>query len=106
MSDLGAMVLFNSNQDNKNGLGCWFYALIYENTASQGAPELMAGFDVLLNQLLSDEFKQVTSGRSFSKIVLFTDNALNDVSHTAFIMQCNCQNKSLQIASWQNNEAQ
>ena len=61
---------------------------------------------MLKEQLLSDEFKEVTGGKTFSKIVLFTDNALNDSCHLPFIMQCNSQNKNLQIVSWQNPEAQ
>ena len=106
MSDLGAMCLFNLKQDNKPGLGCYFFDFIYKNTQSQGASELMCGFDVLKQQLLSDDFKEVTGGKTFSKIVLFTDNALNDSCHTPFILQRNSQNKTLQIASWQNPEAQ
>ena len=83
-----------------------FFDFIYKNTQSQGASELMCGFDVLKEQILSDEFKEVTGGKTFSKIVLFTDNALNDSCHTPFILQRNSQNKNLQIASWQNPEAQ
>ena len=70
MSDLGAMCLFNLKRDNKPGLGCYFFDFIYENTQSQGASELMCGFDVLKQQLLSDDFKEVTGDKFFSKIVL------------------------------------
>ena len=106
MSLLGAMCLFKTSQNNKPGLGCFFYNFIYENTKSQGAPELMAGFDCLKTELLSQNFKQVTNGKTFSKISLFTDNALNDSSHSPFIMQQNSQQNSLQIQTWDNNEAQ
>ena len=95
MSDLGAMVLFNDTQNNKKGLGCFFFDMIYENTTSQGAKELFAGLDCLKEQLLSDEFKTKTNNRTFSKILLHTDNALNDIVHTAFILLRNSQNPTL-----------
>ena len=48
---------------------------------------------MLKEQLLSDEFKEVTGGKIFSKLVLFTDSALNDSCHMLFILQHNSQNK-------------
>ena len=106
MSDLGAMVLFNDTQSNKKGLRCFFFDMIYENTTSQGAKELFAGLDCLKEQLISDKFKKKTNNKIFSKILLYTDNALNDIVHTAFILQRNSQNPTLQIKMWLNPEAQ
>ena len=110
MSDLGAMIMWYGHKDGKEGNFIWFYDIIMDNVHSQEARDLMPGFEAMLTELRSEEFKKIYSGgeKYPEEIILFSDNKLCSSAHTPFIELLNSRNlaDNIQVTEWNNNEAQ
>ena len=74
-----------------------------ENTSSQKTSTLMAGIELVLQQLHSTKFKNIRGDHD--EIILISDNALSAPALTPYIRLLN-MTSPIKIIRWVNNESQ